>query len=162
MNFDRDMLNTLFHYCLALTGEREEARDLLHNALESYLRNQHADIQHPMAYIRRIARNRYYDQLRRLGVVRFESLPDTDIHPANERELEQIMIDQLTARQLWRQLNPAEREVIFLWAVEGLSASEIALQLGQPRGTILSRLRRLRLRLETDFPGLAEGGHHGH
>lgn len=160
MNFDRATLDSLFRYCLALTGEREDARDLLHNAVESYLHLRPADVQHPSAYIRRIARNRFYDELRRLRVVRFEPLPEQDIHPSSERDLESLMVDEATVQQLWQHLGPAEREVVFLWAVEGLSASEIALQLGEPRGTILSRLRRLKLRLIEQFPELSRGGEH--
>lgn len=160
MNFDRATLDSLFRYCLALTGEREDARDLLHNALESYLRQRPTAVQHPLAYVRRIARNRFYDELRRLRVIRFEPLPDQDIPASTERELESLMVDEAMVAQLWHRLAPAEREVVFLWAVEGLSASEIALQLGEPRGTILSRLRRLKLRMAEQFPELVNGGSH--
>lgn len=160
MTFDRDTLDQLFRYCLALTREREQARDLLHTALESYLRHRPADMQHPLAYIRRIARNHFYDLLRRRGLIYFEPLHDGDSHPTNDRALESLMVDEITVRQLWQQFSAAEREVVFLWAVEGLSASEIALQLGEPRGTVLCRLHRLKLRLRHHFPDLADGGSH--
>ena len=160
MTFDRETLDKLFRYCLALTGEREEARDLLHTALENFLRHRPVDLQYPLAYIRRIARNHFYDQLRRRSLAPFEPLPDADIHPAIEQELESLMVNEITVQQLWQQLNPGEREVIFLWSVEGLSASEIALQLAEPRGTVLSRLHRLKLRLRNQYPELIGGGGH--
>ena len=53
MTFDRETLDKLFRYCLALTGEREEARDLLHTALENFLRHRPVDLQYPLAYIYR-------------------------------------------------------------------------------------------------------------
>lgn len=155
MSFERTELDSLYRYCLALSGDRHDAQDLLHSALETYLRNRPADVQHPIAYVRRIARNRFYDQLRRAGVVQFETLPEADAQPALERDMESLMVDEITLQQVWRKLNAAEREVVFLWAAEGLSTSEIALQLGQPRGTVLARLRRLRLRLAQQFPNLA-------
>lgn len=160
MTFDRESLDRLFRYCLALTGQREEAQDLLHNALESYLTKRPTDVQDPAAYIRRIARNRFFDGLRRAGIVRFEALDHPELHAASERDLENMVTDELTVREVWQKLNPAEREIVFLWAVEGLSASEIALQLGQPRGSVLSRLHRMRIRISGDFPQHARGGRH--
>lgn len=147
MKFDRATLNGLFRYCLALCGDRENARDLLHDALEKYLRNTPGDVQEPEAYIRRIARNGFIDQVRRRGVAMTETLEDPDALAGTERALEAMMVDRLTLETVWRQLTPPEREVVFLWAVDGLSASEIALHLGLTRNTVLSRLHRLRLRM---------------
>ncbi|MBB3059906.1 RNA polymerase sigma factor [Microbulbifer rhizosphaerae] len=156
MTFTRSELDALFRYCLALIGQAEDAQDLLHSALERFLRSRPADVQQPLAYIRRIARNRFFDQMRRAGRVQFDSLEDVDAQPGTERDLESLLVDEMTLRQ-WRDLNAAEREVVFLWAVEGLSSGEIALQLGQPRGTVLARLHRLRRRLLQRFPQPAGG-----
>lgn len=145
---DRAELDQLFRYCLALTGHRQDAEDLLQSGLERYLAQQPAGITHPVAYIRRILRHRFIDQLRRQGGLTFEPLSDPDKLRGVERDLESMAVDALTLDQAWQELSPLEREALLLWAVEGLSASEIALQVGEPRATILSRLHRLRLRMK--------------
>lgn len=146
--FDRKNLNLLFRYCLALCGERENARDLLHDSIEKYLRNPPDVAQKPEAYIKRIARNHFIDRIRREQVVQTEVIEDTDVLASTERALEDMMVDQLTLEKVWQHLTPLEREVIYYWAVEEMSASEIALHTGQSRNTVLSRLHRLRLRMQ--------------
>jgi RNA polymerase sigma-70 factor (ECF subfamily) len=138
VKFDRAMLNSLFRYCLALCGDRENAYDLLQDALEKYLREASRDVQEPVAYIRRIVRNGFLDQCRRQRIICFETLDEPDTHASMERDLEAAVVDRLTLEKVWRELTPPEREVVYLWAVDGLSASEIALLLGLPRGTVLS------------------------
>ncbi|MDZ4099622.1 MAG: sigma-70 family RNA polymerase sigma factor [Methylophilaceae bacterium] len=157
MKFDRAMLNSLFRYCLALCGERENACDLLHDALEKYLRDAPQDVQEPVAYIRRIARNGFFDQCRRQRIISFETLGEPDAYASTERDLEAAIVDRLTLEKVWLELTSPEREVVYLWAVDGLSASEIALQLGLPRATVLSRLRRLRLRMGASAGSAAQG-----
>ena len=98
------------------------------------------------------------DQYRRQRIVSFETLGDPDAYPNTERELEDMMVDRLTLEKVWLELTAPEREVVFLLAVDGLSASEIALRLGQPRATVLSRLRRLRLRAGTPVAPMAQRG----
>jgi RNA polymerase sigma-70 factor (ECF subfamily) len=47
---------------------------------------------------------------------------------------------------------PSEfREVIILYEIEGLSYKELALSLGVPVGTVMSRLSRARRRLQQEF-----------
>lgn len=150
MIFNRSNLNALFRYCLALCGERENAHDLLHDAVEKYLRNPPSDAQSPDAYIRRIAKNHFIDQIRRSQVIEVEAIEDADTLASTERALEHMIVDKLTLEVVWRQLTVPEREVIYLWAVDEMSASEIALHIGQPRNTVLSRLHRLRLRMQAD------------
>jgi len=48
-------------------------------------------------------------------------------------------------------LNPVEREILHLWAVEGMTTAQIAEQLDTPRGTVLSRIYRMRQRLIAEF-----------
>ncbi len=148
MIFDADTLNRLFRYCTALCGERENARDLLHDAIEKYLRNNTKSIQNVEAYIRQIARNAFIDQLRKNHIEVVEEPIDFDVISTSEKTLETMIVDKLTLEQTWKMLSPLERETIFLWAVDGMSASEIALHIGQSRNTVLSRLYRLRLRLK--------------
>ena len=46
-------------------------------------------------------------------------------------------------------LNAGEREVLFLSAVMEYSATEIAKELSQPRGTVLSKLFRIKKKLSS-------------
>lgn len=153
----RSELDQLFRHCLALTGHREDAQDLLQAGLERYLANGPPAATHPVGYLRRILRNLHIDQLRRLGVVTFETLPYEDGLRGVEADLEKAVVDAVTLDEAWNELSSLEREALLLWAVEGLSASEIALALGEPRGTILSRLHRLRVRM-TAWRSRRDGG----
>jgi len=145
--FDRATLQTIYRYCVALCGDRDDAFDLLQSAVERNLRAAPVAIDHPQAYLRRIVRNQFIDRQRRTGIVEFESLLDPETHASPERDLEAVVIDRIALERVWARLGPLERECLYLWAVEELSAAEIAQQLGEPRPTILSRLRRARLRI---------------
>jgi RNA polymerase sigma factor (sigma-70 family) len=153
VTFDRPTLDRLFRYCLALAGNREDAEDLLHTALERFLRKRPDEVAEPVAYIRRIARNHHFDRLRRVRVVQMEALDNPALHAEVEHDLESVMVDRLRVERVWGLLSPAEREVVYLWAVEGMSAREIAQHLDLPRGTVLSRLHRLRLRAAEELQG---------
>jgi RNA polymerase sigma-70 factor (ECF subfamily) len=47
-------------------------------------------------------------------------------------------------------MTTAEREILFLWAVEGYSTDEVARHLDRPRGSVLSIIHRMRKRLTSD------------
>lgn len=146
------ILNKLFRYCLALCGDRDDAQDLVQDSVEKLMRQPAGAVNEVNAYLRQIARNRFYDGYRRKVSVPFEPLEQPDLILCAERDLEAMVIDEQTLHIVWAKLSSDEREVIFLWSVEGYSASEIALNLGLPRNTVLSRLRRVKLR----FQGEAE------
>ena len=76
-----------------------------------------------------------------------QALLDFDV-----RTLEQMVIDEQTLDQVWRLLDPLERELMYLWAVEGFTAQQIATELEQPRGSVLSRIHRIRKKLATAMP----------
>lgn len=148
MIFDRTSLNKLFRYCMALCDQRDDAYDLLQDSVERYLTQTNQTPKNSQAFIRRIARNRFYDQQRRKKIVHFDVLDEMDIDASHEQDLESILIDELTLNYIWKTLSTAEKEVVFLWAVDGLSASQIADELDIPRATVLSRLRRMRIKVE--------------
>jgi len=158
MSFDQAMLDRLFRYCLALTRHRDDALDLMHSAIEKYLSIPDTDIRQPVHYVRRIARNLFYDQQRHAKRYPMESLHEEYPPSFSERDLESLVIDQVTLEKIWQSLLPAEREVIYLWAAEEMSTSEIALHLGQPRGTILARLHRLKQRVQRQQAHREAGG----
>ena len=158
MIFDRSSLNHLFRYCLALCGQPDEAYDLMQDAVEKYLNTNQNKIDNHHAFIKRIIRNRFFDLQWRKKSVEFDVLEDMESLGDIERELESLVVDELTLKKLWQGLSPSERETVFLWAVEGMSAAEIAAQLNTPRATVLARLRRMRLRLKGQYASLSLGG----
>lgn len=160
MTFDRHTLDNLYRYCLLFTTNREDAEDLLHSSLENYLQQKTSEIRHPAAYIRRTIRNRFYDQLRRQNIIQFEPFNQDDIPSDIENNLETMMVDKMTIEKIWATMSLAEREVLFLWAIEEKSAAEIGRELDEPRSTILSRLYRVRKRLSAQYSTKAGGDHH--
>lgn len=147
--FDAEQLQQLFRYGCALTTDEQQAHDLLQDAVESCLRqppNKQAAL---MSYTRTIMRNRFIDSARHLQRFPQDTLDDEQIAlDMDVRLLEDIVLDEAELDTIWLLLEPLEREILFLWAVEGHSTSEIATQLDIPRGTILSRIHRLRKRLQ--------------
>jgi len=67
----------------------------------------------------------------------------------NPRTLEDIYIDQDEITILLEKLNPPDRELLYFWAVEEYTIDEISKLLNTPRGTLVSRIHRLRKKLDT-------------
>jgi RNA polymerase sigma-70 factor (ECF subfamily) len=58
--------------------------------------------------------------------------------------LESVTINQNVLVTLWVDFAPEERELLYLWAVEEYTMKEISELTGIPRGTLLSRIHRIR------------------
>ena len=151
--FNQKRLNQLFRYGCSLTNNETTAYDLLHDALEKFLNNtvDNLPANKEDHYIRTIMRNRFLDELRHQK--RFPQ-DDFDDHEDSLISMqlpdpEKIIIDQELLENIWGALNPLERELLHLWAVDNYTAKEIAEQLDSPRGTVLSRIHRLRKKLES-------------
>lgn len=149
--FDRDALNRAYRYCCSLCNDPTAAADLLQDGLERYLRSEvHPD--NPDAMLRRILHNRFIDTLR----TRRQEDPidsgnlDAQLLVMGLNSLEDQVIAQDELDRLWHSLQPAERELLHLWAVDGYTAHEIAELQGCPRGTVLARIFRLRQRLNQE------------
>lgn len=142
-----------------MTGHKAEAEDLLQDGLERYLRAGPKSVDNPLAYVRRILRNCFIDGLRRRDL-HCESLhpDDSGTQDIDMRTLESIMVDQDLLARIWHRLAPFEREILYFWAVEGMTVQEVANELGTPRGTILSRIHRLRARLRAESNELLPAG----
>jgi len=90
-------------------------------------------------------------------------MPDQKLVPyVEERHADIISIDQSANESVIEKRSqdlsdalerlPSEfREVIILYEIEGLSYKELALSLGVPVGTVMSRLSRARRRLQQEF-----------
>ena len=147
--FDERLLNTLYRYCYALSACPDAAYDLLHDGIERYLQARPDDREVNVAYLKKVLRNRQLDLWRRSNVVREQSLDEQVIDISSmEQQLEALTLEyEHDVAALLADVDPLEREILFLWAYEDRSAAEIAEQMALPRGTILSRMHRLKARL---------------
>lgn len=174
MVFDKSTLNRLYRYCLSLTGESDAAYDLMQGSLEKYLRSQaEADGSatpspaNPMAYLFRIVRNGFIDMQRRARVRQHDSLEEEilrNVDPSmvtrTMRSLEDVTIHRQQVRELLGLISPEHRELLFLWAVEGYTIQEIADLTQTPKGTLLSRVHRLRQQIVAALQSGDEDGSH--
>ena len=144
---DQSMFDHLYRYCYSLTVNEDDACDLLQNAFEKYLhfRGNLAEVN--KFYMMRIIRNQFIDDWRKNGRIESESFDDTQHLDFSIATLEQIIIDQDMVARLWINFKPIEREILFLWAVEGYTTAEVAEWLDLPKGTVLSHISRLRKRV---------------
>lgn len=144
--FSEKDLNQFFRYCVALVRDETEAYDLLQDSLEKFLRKGSA-ANSPRAYFLRIIRNQFIDRYR--DASRFEKVKLSDnIVSTNEYDLERLMVNKEETELILNSLNSEDREFIYLWAVEGYTISELAELLKRPRGTLLSKLHRLKIKLK--------------
>ena len=160
---DQSALQRLFRYGFSLTHDEDAAYDLVQDALETSLRKAPFNTAAAMSYVQSIMRNRFIDQYRRDHRHPTVSLDDNDNQPVNidPRVLEDIVIAEHEVEAIMSLLEPLERELLFFWAVEGYTAQEIARHIDCPRGTVLSRIHRLRQKIlrhhESTSAGM-EGG----
>lgn len=159
--FDQKELNQLYHYALSLSNKEDVAYDLLQSALERYLRKSPKSVDKPLAYLKMIIRNLYFDLERHNKVVPMISIESdeiTHIDQADDASMDDVLINQQEVQQLIDMLNSEENELLYLWAVEEHTVDEIAKMYQKPRGTVLSKLHRLkkRIRQHTELACMVE------
>ncbi len=138
-----DLLQRGFRYALSLTHDDEQAQDLVQDAALSISRRGGPwNIQ----FLVTVIRNRFIDQYRRKKLVPFEYLEDVDYQTVEDESLP-APTDHDAMETILGSLKPAEREVLYLSAVEDYTTAEIAEMTGKPRGTVLSLLHRTKIKL---------------
>lgn len=160
--FNKDELNKLYHYALSLSAHEDIAYDLLQSALERYLKQSSKSIDKPLAYLKTIIRNLFFDLERHNKVIPMISIESDEIslaEPVDDSSMDDLLVNQQEIQHLTEMLSAEENELLYLWAVEEYSTSEIAEIYRQPRGTILSKLHRLkkRIRDHVQITSMAEG-----
>lgn len=141
-------LQRLYRYAMCLARDRDRAYDLVHSVIVRWLAAGRTKVDHPCRYLLVAVRNQYFDQHRREQVLDYAALNQYEsvVH-LGVAALEDTLIRADQVEQIWRLLSDAEREVLFLWAVEGFTVSEISAHTGVPRGTLLARIHRLRQKI---------------
>ncbi|CAG9221678.1 RNA polymerase RpoE-like sigma-24 subunit [Paraburkholderia tropica] len=144
------MLPRLWAFALRISGDRHDAEDLVQRACVRGLERAH-QLQPgtaPLSWMFSIVQSTWINELRarnvrnRSGMDWDDSFLETVPDPSARTPEEQAMNGQIIAAV--QQLPEAQRVVMLLVAVEGLSYSEAAEVLGVPIGTIMSRLSRAR------------------
>ncbi len=149
MLFDRSTLSRLYRYAYALSGDETAAYDLVQDTVERCLKRPPGPLLCPEAFARRVMRNRFIDLARRERVQpeRLDADGEVELLAIDTRCFEDILISRDQLERLWSLLDPLEREILYYWAVEDMTAAQIATTLDSRRGTVLSRIHRLRKRL---------------
>lgn len=156
--FDKDELQKLYRYSYSLTCDEHNAYDLLQGALEKYIKS-NVEANQPIFYMKKIIYNLFVDECRRQKIVQFEELEETSLPTDFDvQTLEELQVDQDMTEKILQSLEPDEREIMYCWAIEGFSTSEIAVKLEKPKGTILSKIYRMRKKLIEKFGGHSNDG----
>lgn len=146
---DRALIQAGFRYALSLVHNESDAEDLVQ---EAWLRLANKGSEPNKALFFRVVRNLFIDQHRRHQLLVFEPFdeqhsPEPDFPDAID-DLEPALAT----------LRPEEREALFLHAVEGYTAQEIAEFTGRPRGTVLSLIYRSKRKMAAVLNGLWDEG----
>lgn len=150
--FDKEYLNSLYKYCFALMADEHKAYDLLQSSIEKFLKIDSDVIENKRAYMRKTIRNQFIDVMRKQAKFDEEEFDDTVTYVDMDiSSLENLIADRFDVEAIWQKLTPSEREIMYFWAVEGYTTSELSEMIGISRGTLLSRIYRLRKRLENDI-----------
>ncbi len=148
---DKDTLNQLYRFGIALTGNEQDSQDVLQTAIERFLRNKPQNIAHNTAYLRTMMRNYWYDELRKQKhhQQHVQALTlEQDIISIHSQSLEDVYIDQQELQTHWANLQDNQRELLYLHCVLEYTAQEISDELNCPRGTVLARIHRLKKQLQ--------------
>lgn len=147
-----DLLHRGFRYALSLTHDKSRAEGLLQDGCERLLK---AGSDWHAGYLFKTIRNRWIDLGRREGLLGWESLDKPGdasiIYSENflARDAESVVADRDEMKRLLGRLEPGEREMLYLFAVEEWTAREIAALTETSRNTVLSRIHRTRAKLRS-------------
>lgn len=143
-------LGRLYGYAHSLCRDADEARDLVQDCAVKALaaKSVPPDEAAYRAWLFKILRNLFLDRVRRHRV-RDQAVPKlTDVSVSGEYwTADERLISVLTVKRELSRLPEAQREIIGLIDIAGLSYAEAAEALGVPVGTIMSRISRARAAL---------------
>lgn len=157
-----EQLQQAYRYAISLTNDHDTAKDIVHSAYANILERGNNTVKNQQAYFLRSIRNMFIDKKRFDN--RWLTIPEDEHNNALDislNTLESTTINQDLLKKLWAQFNPLERELLYLWAIEGYTVDEISLLTDTARGTLLSRIHRIRKKV-IDKEILVEVHHEKH
>ncbi|MEM9584378.1 MAG: sigma-70 family RNA polymerase sigma factor [Pseudomonadota bacterium] len=142
------LLPDLRAYAKALCVEHhEDAEDLVQDAIERALRTENRP--HKLSELRpwiiRVARNLYYDELRKRRVRREYFAAEKRLHSDNSYRPQ--MDRDVLVRMAFEKLPADTREILYLVDILDFKYSDAAWVLNVPKGTVMSRVSRARAAL---------------
>jgi RNA polymerase sigma-70 factor (ECF subfamily) len=162
-----NLLPRLWGFALRLSGNRQDAEDLVQRTCLRALERQHQlqPDSSPHSWLFAIAHTIWLNEIRsrsirsRTNVAWDDTLLEVIADPAAQSP-ETLLMHRQIVRAV-AHLPDTQRTVLLLVAVEGFTYSEAAATLGVPIGTVMSRLARARRSLgalagDTAQPGTAE------
>ncbi len=143
-----ELLRRGYRYAVSLTHDSARAEDLLQDSWVAVLRAGGAQT---IAYMFSSIRSRFINQCRRdqlAPMMQLDEAMNQGLLDATESRTDGLIraSDESLERALSR-LRPVEREALFLAAVEGYTAQEIADLTQQGRGTVLSLIHRAKAKM---------------
>ncbi|MBC7733527.1 MAG: sigma-70 family RNA polymerase sigma factor [Bacteriovorax sp.] len=149
----------LRRYARGLVSDRDRADDLVQDTLERAwsrfsMWQKRGDIR---AWMFGIMHNHFIDRLRAQRSRPEDSVGD-DVPEVPQRPVQADALEVRDLDRLLQLLPPEHREVLLLVGVEELSYQEVAVAIGVPIGTVMSRLSRARARLREEMQGRASSG----
>lgn len=149
--FSEEELNRFYRYCIALTQNEAEAKDLLQESIRHFIsRPSSTKVVSPVKYLLQVIRNQFIDFLRAANRSPFDEVTEKDLEVIHIdwKTIEDVLIEREDVRRIFAMLRPDERELLFLWAVEEYTVKEIAEHSSTPVGTLLSKLHRIRKKIQ--------------
>jgi RNA polymerase sigma-70 factor (ECF subfamily) len=139
----------VYRTALRVTGNQADAEDVLQNVFLRFL-NRRITLdpsRFPKAYMRRVATNASIDLLRRKAVKQ-----ETDLDEGMDKSTPRSspFLKEMLRRALAK-LPPQDAELFVLCYLEGYTYEELTDQFGIVRGTIASRLHRIRAVLKKEL-----------
>ena len=126
-----------------LTRNGDTAEDLVQDTLvRAYRALCRFDGRHPRAWLLTILRNAFYKDAVRRRAIPYADVPVADL----DDKTDAIAFDDALRRAL-ATLPEAQRTIVQLVDIEGLTYAEAAAATGVPEGTVMSRLHRARTKL---------------
>jgi RNA polymerase sigma-70 factor, ECF subfamily len=159
----------VFAFCLRALRDHAEAEDLMIDIFwEIWQRHDRYDAARssPRTYLLNVTRSRIIDRLRALRSRR--SVPSVGLNtgdrPSSDgtaqgarpcEPIDEMVGTEQRARlqSAMQRLNPDQREALELAYFDAMSHSEVAARLGQPIGTVKSRIRQALIRLREVMGG---------
>jgi RNA polymerase sigma-70 factor (ECF subfamily) len=137
----------VFRTALRVTGNPSDAEDVMQTVFLRVLNLKVDSEGSPERYLRRAATNASIDVIRKRTSQAENQLEEGREYGSKESTL---LLKERVRRAL-AQLDPADAEMFVLCYLEGLSYEELADQFHVERGTVASRLFRIRLKLQKEI-----------
>ncbi len=149
-----DSLNSLLRYAIVITGNEEDAKDLVQETCYRALKNIHLlnENSNVKAWLFTIMRNIWINQRKRSQTLSIQF--DEAIENVSDEwniNAEELLINNEMRQALMKALNSLPevyKEILILRYFEDFSYAEISEILGCPLGTVMSRLNRAREKLK--------------